>query len=97
MLLLISLALAALAFSCGAYVGKGKALGGMQVVILWSWVVLLTPSTAYLYWVGGPAVILAVFLLFCLAEILALLLFCSRDNSPSKGEKELLERLQKRD
>ncbi|HNM52459.1 MAG TPA: hypothetical protein PKN86_22240, partial [Candidatus Obscuribacter sp.] len=47
--------------------------------------------------VSTGLLVLAVFLLFCLAEILALLLFCSRDNSPSKGEKELLERLQKRD
>lgn len=83
LLIAISAALALLGFSCGAYVGKGKTLHSGQSTILWFWAVVLTPATAAIYWIGGPAVILGVFLLFCLAEILALLMYCPRESSGS--------------
>lgn len=80
-LFIISAVLGLLGFVCAAYVGKGKSLYRNQATILWFWVILLSPAIAYLYWEGGPPVVLAVFLLFCLAEILGLLFFCSRDKS----------------
>lgn len=80
LLIAISAVLALLGFSCGAYVGKGKTLHSNQSAVLWFWVVILTPVTAALYWFGGPVVILGVFLLFCLAEILALLMYCARES-----------------
>ncbi len=84
LLIAVSAVLALLGFSCGAYVGKGKTLHSNQSAVLWFWAVILTPATAALYWFGGPVVILGVFLLFCLSEIVALLVYCPREPDQKK-------------
>lgn len=72
--------IAALGFFCGASMGKGKKLGGIQPLVLWLLVALLSPAAIYLFLSGGPLpYFMAGYLLLCVAELLGLLFFTGRE------------------
>lgn len=78
MLILISVASLLLGYVCGAYSVKGKDLSPGQPVLLWFVAAFLAVPCVLFYMAGGLLVLAGCYLLFCIAQLVAMLLHSGR-------------------
>lgn len=85
MLIAISVGSILLGYFCGAYTAKGKEMTARQSGLLWLITAFVTFACVLFYMAGGVLVYAGCYLIFCVSQLVGLLLHSDRIKPDQKG------------